>query len=307
MGMFFTVLEQVLVLILLVLFGVFLTKIKILNDSVSRGVTDLVLNFVTPSVIISSFIRKFDQKTLNAILVSFLVAFCVHIGFIAVSRLLFSRSPDASKRILRFGIIFTNCGFMSLPLQQALLPESGALYGASYIAIFNLFIWSYGIISISGDKKFMSPKKLVLNPGIIALTIGIILFLTQIPVPTFIKSTLGHISALNTPVPMIIIGYHLANSDIIKGLRDVKCLSAVFLRLFVLPFAALGIMYLCGVRGDLLVSMAISSSAPTAAITTMFSAKFEKDTELSVNMVSISTVLSLISMPLVVTVAQMIA
>jgi predicted permease len=106
---------------------------------------------------------------------------------------------------------------------------------------------------------------------------------------------------------MIVIGYHLAKSDILKGLRDVKCLLSVFVRLFLLPFAAVGIMYLCGVRGDLLVSMAISSSAPIAAITTMFSAKFDKDTELSVNMVSISTVLSLISMPLVVTVAQMIA
>lgn len=307
MGMFLTVLEQVVILILLVLLGVLLTKIKILNDNVARGMTDLVLTFVTPSVIISSFIREYDKKTLNAILLSFLVAFCLHIGFIVVSRLLFGKTPDDSKRVLRFGMIFSNCGFMSLPLQQALLPENGVLYGASYVAIFNLFVWSYGIITISGDKKYMSPKKLILNPGIIALTIGVIVFLTQIPVPTFAKSTLGHLSALNTPVPMIVIGYHLANSDILKGLRDVRCLLSVFIRLFAMPLAAVGIMYLCGVRGDLLVSMAISSSAPIAAITTMFSAKFGKDTELSVNMVSISTVLSLISMPIVVTIAQMIA
>lgn len=307
MGMFLTVLEQVVILILLVLFGVLLTKIKILNDTVVRGMTDVVLDFVTPCVIITSFIREYDKKTLNAVLLSFLVAFCVHMGFILVSNLFFGKSPDADRRVLRFGMIFTNCGFMSLPLQQALLPENGVLYGASYVAIFNLIVWSYGILTISGDKKYLSPKKLIINPGIIGLVVGIAVFLTQIPVPSVVKTTLDHISALNTPIPMIIIGFHLAKSDIIKGIRNLRCLIAAFIRLFALPFAALGIMYLCGIRGELLVSAAISSSAPTAAITTMFSSKFEKNTELSVNMVSISTLLSLISMPIVVTVAQMIA
>ncbi len=307
MDVFFTVAGQVLVLLFLVLFGVLLTKIRILNDTVVRGVTDMVLTFVTPCVIIKSFIREFDKKTLNAVLLSFLISFCIHIGFIIIGHMLFSKSPDSRKRVLRFGMIFTNCGFMSLPLQEAILPNTGVLYGASYIAIFNLFVWSYGITEISGDKKFITPKKLVLNPGIIGLTVGILIFLLQIPVPSPVKNTIGHIAALNTPIPMIIIGFHLANSDILKGVRDVRCLVSVAVRLIIMPLAALGIMYLCGVRGDMLISMTISASAPIAAITTMFSARFDKDTALSVNMVSISTLLSLVTMPLLIAFATAIA
>ncbi len=305
--MFITVLQQVVILIILVLFGVLLTKIKFLTAEVARGMTDIVLTFVTPCVIIKSFIREFDKSTLKAVLISFLAAFCVHIGFIIVSRLLFIKSGDAQKRVLRFGMIFTNCGFMSLPLQEALLPENGVIYGASFIAIFNLFVWSYGIITISGDKKYMSPKKLLLSPGLIGLVVGVLVFVTRLPVPQFVVDTLGHVASLNTPVPMIIIGYHLANSNILKGIRDIRCLVAVAVRLFVMPLLALGGMYVCGIRGDMLVSMMIASSAPTAAITTMFSAKFEKDTPLSVNTVSISTLLSLVSMPIMITLAKMIA
>ncbi|MBQ8794134.1 MAG: AEC family transporter, partial [Clostridia bacterium] len=203
--------------------------------------------------------------------------------------------------------IFSNCGFMSLPLQQSLLGDMGVFYGSSYIAIFNLFIWSYGIILMSGDKKYLSPKKLIINPGIIGLTIGLLIFLLSIPTPRILNDTVSYIAALNTPLPMIIIGYHLANSKISDGIKNIKCIFAIFLKLFAFPLLALGVMYICGIRGTLLISSLISCSAPTAAITTMFSAKFGRDTSLSVNLVSLSTILSLISMPILITLSQYIA
>ena len=105
---------------------------------------------------------------------------------------------------------------------------------------------------------------------------------------------------------MIIIGYHLAQSDILKAFRDRECMLAIALRLVVMPLMVLGILYFLGMRGTMLTSMVIASCAPTAAITTMFSAKFGKATELSVNMVSLSTVFSVITIPCVVTLAQLI-
>ena len=196
---------------------------------------------------------------------------------------------------------------MSLPLQQSIVGDIGVFYGSAYIAIFNLFVWSYGITHMSGDKKYMTPKKLIINPGIIGLTIGLIIFLFSIPTPKILNETVFYIASLNTPLPMIIIGYHLANSNILNGLKNIKCLFAILLRLFVFPILALAIMYICKIRGDMLVSSLISCSAPVAAITTMFSAKFGRDTSLSVNLVSLSTILSLISMPLLITFAQYIA
>lgn len=307
MEIFFQVFEQVLILLILILLGVVLAKARVLNDAGVRCITDVVLLFVTPCVIINSFIRPFDPATLRGVLLSFLAAAGVHLLFIGMAHLLCRGGDDARRRVLRFGVIFTNCGYMSLPLQQAILGDDGVLYGASFIAIFNLFVWSYGITEMSGDKKHISPKKLLFNPGMIGLAVGLLIFLCSIRLPAVISAPIGYLAALNTPLPMIIIGFHLAQSDIRHAFRDRACLLAIGLRLVVMPLLVLGLLYLCGMRGTMLVSVVIAASAPTAAITTMFSAKFGKATELSVNMVSLSTVLSVITIPLIVTLTQYIA
>lgn len=305
--MFIDVFTQVVILLLLILTGFILAKNGILTEKGSKSMTDMVLTIVTPCVIIKSFMREYDPSLLKNLLIAFLIAFLCHIGFILLAHLLL-RSKDISKqKVLQYGVVFSNCGFMSLPLQQSILGDMGVFYGSSYIAIFNLFIWSYGITLMSGDKKYMTPKKLIINPGIIGLTIGLIIFLFSVPTPKIVNETVFYIASLNTPLPMIIIGFHLANSKISEGLRNIKCLFAILLRLFVFPLIALGVMYICGVRGTMLISSLISCSAPTAAITTMFSAKFGRDTSLSVNLVSLSTILSLISMPVLITLAQYIA
>ena len=305
--MFFNVLTQVTILLILILLGVILAKGKVLTEQGVKSMTDTVLLLVTPCVIIKSFIREFNQSVLKSLLISFLIAFLSHLGFILLSHLLIKDNDKAKERVLRFGAIFSNCGFMSIPLQQALLGDNGTFYGSSYIAIFNLFVWSYGIISMSGDKKYLSPKKLIINPGIISVTIGLIIFLFSVPLPKIISEPIYYIASLNTPLPMIIIGYHLSHSNLLDGIKNIKCIFAMSLKLIFYPLLALIVLYLCGIRGDMLVSSIISCSAPAAAITTMFSAKYGADTSLSVNFVSLSTVLSLITMPILISLAQYIA
>ena len=156
--MFINVFTQVDILFILILLGVALTKAKILTEKGVSSMTDMVLILVTPCVIIKSFIREFDKSVLKNLLISFLIAFLAHIGFIILSHLIIRSKEKATERVLRFGAIFSNCGYMSIPLQQAILGDIGVFYAASYVAIFNLFIWSYGIITMSGDKKYLTPK-----------------------------------------------------------------------------------------------------------------------------------------------------
>lgn len=219
------------------------------------------------------------------------------------------RSKDLRRqRTLRFGSIFANCGFMSLPLQEVMLGADGTLYGSAYVIMFNLVVWSYGVYLISGDKRYIQPKKLFVNPGIAGLLIGLIIFVFSVPVPRVLSSTVNYLAAIYTPLPMLIIGYHLSKTNVLKAFKDFQCIIAVLLRLIVYPLVSLGVLYLFGIRGTLLVSAIISLSAPVAAVTTMFSSKFGGgDTALSVDMVSLSTVLSIITMPAVITLAQLLA
>lgn len=305
--LFLNVLTQVIILLILMLLGATLTKTKVLTDNGIKSMTDMVLYTVTPCVIIKSFMRQFDPATLKKLLLCFLVTLLLHIAMIIVATVLL-RSKDIKKeRVIRFAAVFSNCGYMAIPLQQALLGDDGVFYSAAFIAIFQALIWSYGIILMSGDKKYLSPKKIILNPGILALAIGLVLFFLPITVPKVIAEPIGYIASLNTPLPMIIIGYHLANTNLLSGFKDIKVVLTILARLVILPLICLGGMYLCGLRGNILVAIMICASMPSAAISTMFAAKFGGDTETSVSIVSIGTVLSLITIPLIISFTQYIA
>ena len=302
--MFLDVLTQVVILLILIMLGFLLTRVKMLSEITVKQMTDVVLTLVTPSVIIKSFIREFNPNTLKNLLTSFLIAVLLHIGCLILSRIIIKDKNGNRQKVLQFSTVFSNCGFMAVPLLQSLIGDIGVFYGASFIAIFNIFVWSYGVILMNGKNSSISPKKLILNPGIISVFIGLLIYFLNIPIPKIIYEPISFMSALNTPLPMIIIGFHLANSNILNGLRDIKVLYAIFVKLFLFPALGLLGMYLCGVRGDVLVACTICASAPTAAITTMFSVKYKGDTPLSVSTVSLSTVLSVISMPILITLAQ---
>ena len=302
-----TVFSQVMILMIMIAVGFAAAKAKIMTAEGARCCTDIALIIATPCVIIKSLIREYSNEIMKSLAFAIFITLLVQVLMIFLSRLILHSKDKARERVLRFGTIFANCGFMSLPLQQVILGADGTLYGSAYVIMFNLVIWSYGVFLISGDKKYIKPKKLFVNPGIIGLAIGLVIFIFSIPIPKIIYSAIDYMSALYTPLPMLIIGYHLAQNNPLTAFKDPKCLLAVLLRMIIYPLAVLGFLYLIGVRGTLLVSVIISVSAPVAAITTMFSSKYGADTPLSVDMVSLSTVAAAVTMPLVITLAQLLA
>ncbi len=304
---FLTVAQQVLVLFLLIGVGFLCGKTGILKEGAIKCCADLVLYIAVPCVIVQSFIRDYDPAMLRGLLLAGLAALLVHGIGIALAHLIFRDKEEARRRVLRFSTVFSNAGYMALPLQQALLGETGVFYGAAYVAVFNLILFSYGLALMSGGVKSLSVKKLVLNPAIIALPVGLVIFLFSIPVPEFLAAPVGHLAALNTPVPMLIIGFYLAQADIRSALRDKRGYVCIGLRLLVIPLLSLLCMRLCGMRGPLLISCVVAVSAPVAAAATMFATKYGQDTHLSVNLVSLSTLFSIATMPLIVSLAEWFA
>ncbi len=303
---FLIVSTQVVILFILIAIGFLCGKINFINESTSKNITNIILYIVTPCVIIDSFQREFETELLFNLGITVISAIGIHVLSIIIAHLVFRDKKDATQCVLRFGTVFSNCGFMSIPLQSAILGSEGVFYGAAFVAVFNIMIWSYGLISMSGDKKAISAKKLIINPGVIGVFVGLILFVFSISLPTIIKSPIEYMSMLNTPLPMIIIGYHLSQIDLIKSFKNKQQYIAITLRLVVIPLLSLLFMWLLGVRDIVLVACTIAASAPVAATTTMFAGKFEKDTTLSVNLVSLSTLFSIVTMPLIVGFAQVI-
>ena len=307
MNNFLAVGSQVLILFLLMLIGFVCNKTKILSEEANKRISDVVVILVTPCVIIQSFQREFKEELLFKICIALLISFILHLAMILAVHMIFKPQPDKRRRVLSFASVFSNAGFIALPLQNALLGADGVLMGAAYLVVFNIMLWSYGITLMSGDKSMITPKKLIFSPGIIGVAIGMVVFVFSIRIPNVINSTLGYMAALNVPLPMLVVGYYLGKTNVLEVFRDIQSMKCIFVRLILFPIVTLAILYTCGVRGTMLSAMVIAMSAPVGATTTMFSEKFERDTQLSVKLISLSTLLSIITMPVIVGFTQMIA
>ena len=292
-----------LVLFILIAVGFACGKLGVITEHASKKMTDIVLYVVTPCVMVNAFQREFSFELLGLIFLAAGVAAAILTVSILLVKLVFHDRDDARRKVLQFAVVFSNCGFMSLPLQHELLGEDGMFFGSIFVAIFNVFCWTYGLVDMSGDKKQLSIKRLALNPGIIGVLLALILFACHVELPVFIAQPVKHLANLNTPLPMLIIGFYLSNADFKRAFSDLGAYIAMAIRLLVIPVAVLFAMAPFGLNSKLVIAFVIACSAPTAATTTMFAAKFDRDVELSVSVVAASTLLSIVTMPLVVSLA----
>lgn len=294
--------QQVFILFVLVAVGYFCGKKRIIKKDAVGTIIDLILYIVAPCVIIVSFQREFNRELMEGLIKTFIAAFASHLINIIAAHTLIHDKEKAREYVMRFAAVFSNCGYMSLPLQNAVLGGEGTFYGAAYIAVFNIFVWTYGVYLMSGDKNSVSIKTLLKTPAIIGVAVGAVMFVCSIKLPTVILEPMRHLANLNTPLPMMIIGYNLAGASFSKNrlFRSGGAVMCILCRLVITPIVFSAVMYLCGIRGAVLVACSIAAAAPAAANTNMFAVKFGRDAAVSAQLVSVTTLLSAITMPLIV-------
>ncbi len=302
---FLTVGHQVLVLFILMAIGAIANRRRLVDSQAINGMTNLVLYFVTPCVIIGSFQREANADLFKGLLLTGGLAFLVHVIFIAITNILIHDDDKAKEKVFKFAAVFSNCGFMSLPIQQAVLGDIGVFYGSVYVAVFNVVLWTYGLAMMSGDAKEIKATKLIFNPGIVGIFFGIIVFVFQIDLPSIISSPVNYMASLNTPLPMVIIGYYLGDLKFEHLKSNIKQYLAILLRLVVLPLVAIAVFKLTGVDTTIATVCTIASCAPVAAVTAMFANRFNRDARLAAQIVSVSTLFSLVTIPLMVALVQM--
>ena len=303
-----TIALQVSILYMIAGVGFVADKTKIFRREDSKKVIDLLFNMVLPIAIIHTFMNmEYTQEHIRGLFIAFLCAAATHIFGIAVASIVFRKRYDEMQRgIYRYGTVFSNAAFLALPLANSVIGSEGIFYCAVYVGMFNVIAFTYGIFEISGHKAKINLKKLVLNPGSISVLIGIPLFLLQLDIPYFISYPMELVGSINSPLAMIVFGTFLANSDFKQIIIKKELYLVSFLRLILIPVCMLGIFRLCGVSGDLLAAMIISSSAPTATNTAMYAAKYDNDSELGSAIAAQSSILSIITMPVIVALAYVI-
>ncbi len=313
--------EQVCVLVLMIIPGALLKKSGLVDESFGKSISNLILYAAQPALIIAGFTSvDVTAEILIRMLAVFILGIASQLLMFVVSNLLFKKAEISKRRVLIFSTVFTNAGYMGIPLLCAIFedihPEI-AIYAAVYVTGFNILLWSLGAYLYTDNKEYISVKKMVLNPATISTFVGIaILVLSAIPftrdnviVPYvrsggIIPSLIDGLKALVAPLAMFIIGFRLVNVRLLSALRDKYLYIQIFLSLFVLPAVIWGILKLLALLNiytdPLTMSvLLISVAAPSATATCMFSEKFDGDSEYAGLIVSVTSILCVASMPLV--------
>ena len=303
---FMTVSMQVAILFILMGSGFAMQKAGLFGKDGVRAMTGVVLWGATPCLLVESFQKEFDAGLARSLLVFSLITMGALIVFLYLTPLIYRRAHRDEASLLGFATTFSNCGFMGIPLAQAVFGGEGAMYASVFVAFFNLVQWTLGYMTISG--KGVRLKNMVLNPGAIGIIIGLPLFIFSIRLPAVLSESVHYLASLNTPLAMIIIGATLASADLRKALTDERALEVCLFRLIVLPVTALGLLYFLPVplaHIPLCVLM-IEFSAPCSANTVILGRMCGRDTELAGSCVTLSTLFSLATMPFAISAAEML-
>lgn len=297
---------QVSILYIMIAIGFVCDKAKLFTEKAARMLVDFLLYIVVPCMLVRSFTKiELTRHNLLMFLLSLLLAFTTH--FIAIAlNLPFFRKKNDENPIYKYASIYGNVGFMALPLASEILGDEGVFYCANGVIAFNIITFIHGIKIMNRDGFKLNLKNLVLNPGIISVIIGLPLFLLQVKLPVLIEQPMSYLAELNTPLAMLIFGTYLANTDLKTMFTDKKIYLAAFLKLLAMPLLCLGIYHICGVSGTLLVACAITACVPSANNTFMFASKYGRDTGLASKTVALVSLFSIITMPVVIAIAQSI-
>ncbi len=298
------ILEKMIVFLLLMLTGLLLAKARILDDHTSRKLSAIVIYVANPALILQS--SQAERLISNAALLTAAgIAAVMYAVLITAAALLprcmkLSRSQQNAYAMMT---VFSNIGYMGIPLIGEIIGKAALLYVAVFIFFFNLLVYTYGVWVLQRGADLAVQKHGMLlkavNPGVISGLVAIALYLLHVTLPALLLTPITYLSNLTAPVSMMVIGASLAGVKLRSFVTDGKLLAFSALKLLALPIlGGLLLKALIG-PGDLLGVCIVMLGTPVASMVVMMSQQYGGDTTLLSKGAALTSILCIVTIPIV--------
>lgn len=300
-------LQQMIVLFLLMLIGFFCYKKEIITDEVSKKISAIVVNIANPAMILSGGMDDSSVIAGKELITVLIIIAVMYTVLVLLGQLMpkLLRVDLKSRGAYQAMTIFSNIGFMGFPVIAALYGNQALLYGALFTIPYNLLIYTYGVsvMEVSRDEGIKEKKRFpwnrVLNTGVIACLVTMVLYFGRIPVPAFLKAVVTSLSNLTAPLSMMVIGASLAVIDLKKLFGDIRLLVFSVIKLLIIPVAGTFIIKQF-VNHEMIVGVCmVMLATPVGSMTAMLAQQYEGDYEMAARGVALTTILSVVTMPVV--------
>ena len=295
-------------LLLLLILGYALNKLHILDETTNRKLSDLIVNVSTPMLIISS-VSSADGGNRMAILGVLGGALLLYIGLVwfgeLAARLPIFDNKDRSENACM--MVFSNSGFMGIPVMQSIYGLEAVFYNSIINFPYNIFIYSYAVLRLSSGQNSEDGKRklnfrAMLTPGLIMAMAALIIFLTGIRLPSMILDVCDMVGSMTSPLSMLVLGSTIALYPLKESLTDGKCYLFSCFRLIIIPLIALGFCRMLGIDDFYTGIVTLSCAMPVGSMVLMMANRFGGNTERISRTILVTTLLSVITIPLIATI-----
>lgn len=292
--------KKIVEMFLIMMTGVLAFKTGIVDSKANKHLSSLLLKIISPCLIFMSYQIDYQPERLKGLGIMVLLSFASYIWTILLVNGLIRPGSGSNYEIERFSSIYSNCGFIGVPLINAIVGLEGVFYMTAYVTVYNLFIWSHGLGLICGTTDFKKMLKNFVQPATIAILIGVVCFATNIRVPDVIGNPMTTIGNMNTPVAMMVAGCNLAEGDFFGILRKPRAYYVSAVKLLAVPIVSILILKFIPVDQIFITTILVALACPTGAMGTMLALAYNKNSLYATELFSLTTVLSLITIPFVI-------
>ncbi|WP_322175491.1 AEC family transporter [Acutalibacter caecimuris] len=296
------VFQQTLTMAIYMMVGFALFKGGKITKEGSKSLANLLLWLIIPTVIIHSFCVEFSLARLADLGLSALLAAGALLVSLVMARVIYKNHP-----VDDFAAAFSNCGFMGIPLVRAGFGDEAVFLLVGFVVLLNLLQWTYGAALLKGEKKPLSPRELLLNPITIGAAIGLALFASGLgaKLPGVLSGAIGGVAALNSPIAMLVLGVYMAQTSLRETFLSPRLYALSGVRLLLIPAVTLLLVMLAPVSATMKYVILIAAAAPVGANVAVYAQLYGRDYAYACRTVVLSTLLSILSLPLLTALAAL--
>ncbi len=286
-------------LLLLMAVGYLCSRIGLIDEEAERKLSGLLLNVVQPAYLIVAYQRPFDRGLARDFLVCLAMAAAAFLVMILLPYLFFPKgSRDREVGLLT--VAFPNVGFFGIPLVSGVYGPEGVFFLTTMITMFNLMLWTYGVLLMSGQRgSLKETAKRLVSPSLVAIVAGLLCFSLGLLLPEVLVSPLRKLGDMNSPLAMLISGAVVARANFKQGLRDPLVYKISLLRVLAVPMAVALLLFRLPVDPMLVTIVVLSSGFPVGSMPLMFCVRYGKNGALAGECVALTSVLCCVTAPVI--------
>ena len=288
------VLQQMGVIVILVAVGVYLYKKQVVDNTVSQRISVIVMDICNPALILASILSGNVTASHRDLIIAMILGAIFYFGLVILGMLLpfVLRVEKDKRRFYNLMTVYTNVGFIGIPVARAILPDNAILYVIVCNVMYSLLFYTHGITVLSNGKEKMNLKK-VLSPGTIMAIVALVVCWFKFTPPPIIANSISYIGNATVFLSMLLLGVSIARSDITKGFKEVRIWAYIVIRMVLLPIAMFFILRGIGCEPITVLGFCLMACMPVGNLPLIQSEKMGEDTELLSSAITVTTIMSM--------------